>query len=245
MFQSFDVKGGRDVGRRNLPKLRRAIAAAGLDGFLVPHEDEYQNEYLPEANERLAWATGFTGSAGAALVLADRAILFVDGRYTLQAAAQTDPGLIEVRDGRGRSWLHVCCSVNAQARGLRPGDAVRTADALLRAGLDVNEAAFSEGSWRATPLWYAVARGQNLTLARHLLARGSDPNHCLWAAAFRDDLPAIELLVQPARSNPPSDSVPSNVSARFVLVIVPVGTAFLRTVLVSSIALAPSTARTT
>ncbi len=98
MFQSFDVKGGRTVGRRNLPKLRRAIAAAGLDGFLVPHEDEYQNEYLPEANERLAWATGFTGSAGAALVLADQALLFVDGRYTLQAKAQTDPETIEVRD---------------------------------------------------------------------------------------------------------------------------------------------------
>jgi Xaa-Pro aminopeptidase len=98
MFQSFDVTGGRDVGRRNLPKLRRAILAIGLDGFLVPHEDEYQNEYLPAANERLAWATGFTGSAGAALVLADKAILFVDGRYTLQAKAQTDPALIEIRD---------------------------------------------------------------------------------------------------------------------------------------------------
>jgi len=98
MHQSFDVKGGPKVARRNLPKLRRAITAAGLDGVLVPHEDEYQNEYLPEANERLAWATGFTGSAGAALVFADHAVLFVDGRYTLQARAQTDPELIEVRD---------------------------------------------------------------------------------------------------------------------------------------------------
>jgi Xaa-Pro aminopeptidase len=98
MFQSFDVKGGRDIARRNLPKLRRVLAAAGLDGLYVPHEDEYQNEYLPEANERLAWATGFTGSAGAAVVLADRVVLFVDGRYTLQAGAQTDPKLIEVRD---------------------------------------------------------------------------------------------------------------------------------------------------
>jgi Xaa-Pro aminopeptidase len=98
MFQTFDVKGGRDIARRNLPRLRRALAAAGLDGLLVPHEDEYQNEYLPEANERLAWATGFTGSAGAALVFADKALLFVDGRYTLQAKAQTDARLVEVRD---------------------------------------------------------------------------------------------------------------------------------------------------
>jgi ankyrin repeat protein len=115
-------------------------------------------------------------------------------REVENALAET-PGLIEVRDKRGRNWLHVCCSVNPKARGLRSGDAVRTADALLHAGLDVNEAAFSEQSWQATPLWYAIARGENLTLARHLLRRGADPNHCLWAAAFRDDLPAIELLV--------------------------------------------------
>ena len=115
-------------------------------------------------------------------------------REVEDALAET-PGLIGVRDERGRNWLHVCCSVNPRSRGLRPGDAVRTADALLHAGLDVDEAAFREGSWRATPLWYAVARGENLTLARHLLERGADPNHCLWAAAFRDDVPAIELLV--------------------------------------------------
>jgi hypothetical protein len=69
------------------------------------------------------------------------------------------------------------------------------ADVLLDAGLDVNEAAFREGNWKATPLWYAVARGENLTLAQHLLERGSDPNQCLWAAAHRDDVAAIELLL--------------------------------------------------
>ena len=105
------------------------------------------------------------------------------------------PSLIGVRDPRGRNWLHVCCSVNPKSRGLHAGDAVRTADVLLHAGLDIDEPAFSEGNWRATPLWYAVARGQNLTLARHLLERGAGPNHCLWAAAYRDDLPAIKLLV--------------------------------------------------
>jgi len=98
MFQNFDVKGGPAVGRRNLPKLRRALASAGLDGLIIPHEDEYQNEYLPEATERLAWATGFTGSAGAAVVMAETAHLFVDGRYTLQGRAQTDPNLIDMHD---------------------------------------------------------------------------------------------------------------------------------------------------
>ena len=57
----------------------------------IPHDDEYQNEYLPACYERLAWATGFTGSAGAAFVFRDSAIVFVDGRYTLQVKQQLAP----------------------------------------------------------------------------------------------------------------------------------------------------------
>ncbi len=98
MFQSFDVQGGPHIGRANLPRLRAAMKAAGLDGLIIPHEDEYQNEYLPDANERLAWATGFTGSAGAAVVRAHDAVVFVDGRYTLQAASQLDAALFQVAD---------------------------------------------------------------------------------------------------------------------------------------------------
>ena len=97
-MQGFEVKGGPATGRRHLPRLRRVLARAGLDAFLVPHEDEYQNEYLPDANERLAWVSGFTGSAGAAFIGRERAVLFVDGRYTLQGRAQTDAGLFEVED---------------------------------------------------------------------------------------------------------------------------------------------------
>ena len=96
--QSFDVKGGPQIGRDNLPKLRAQLAAAGLDGFLVPHEDEYDNEYLPDCNERLSWATGFTGSAGAAIVMRDRAAVFVDGRYTFQVRDQVDGELFDYRD---------------------------------------------------------------------------------------------------------------------------------------------------
>ena len=77
---------------------RRRWPRQGLDGFLVPHEDEHQNEYLPAANDRLAWATGFTGSAGAAVVLKDQAAVFVDGRYTLQVRDQVDADLFEIRD---------------------------------------------------------------------------------------------------------------------------------------------------
>jgi len=97
-IQNFDVKGGPETGRAHLPLLRAALQSAGLDGFVIPHEDEYNNEYLPANAERLAWATGFTGSAGAAIVMADRAAVFVDGRYTEQVKSQVDPALFEYAD---------------------------------------------------------------------------------------------------------------------------------------------------
>ena len=110
-------------------------------------------------------------------------------------SVEQTPALLGVRDRRGRTWLHVCCGVDPRARGLSPADAVRTADVLLDSGLDIDDAAFREGDWKATPLWHAVARGRNLRLARHLLKRGADPDHCLWAAAYHDDVAAIKLLV--------------------------------------------------
>lgn len=98
MFQTYDEPGGPALGRKHLPRLRKALKQAGLDGFIAPHEDEWQNEYVPPAYDRLAWLTGFTGSAGAAVVLADEAAVFVDGRYTLQVRAQVDEQLFAYRD---------------------------------------------------------------------------------------------------------------------------------------------------
>ena len=98
MRQSFDEHADPSFGPKHLPLIRKAMAEQGLDGLIVPHEDEHQNEYLPAANDRLAWATGFTGSAGAAVILKDKAAVFVDGRYTLQVRDQVDPGLFEIRD---------------------------------------------------------------------------------------------------------------------------------------------------
>ncbi len=98
MRQTFDESTEPAFGPRHVPLIRAAMQAQGLDGFLIPHEDEHQNEYLPEANDRLAWATGFTGSAGAAVILKERAAVFVDGRYTLQVREQVDQGVFEIRD---------------------------------------------------------------------------------------------------------------------------------------------------
>ncbi|MDO9707000.1 aminopeptidase P family protein [Paracraurococcus lichenis] len=91
-----------------LAALRAALEKAGVQGFLVPRADEHLGEYVPPSGERLAWLTGFTGSAGLALVLPDRAALFTDGRYTTQAQQQLDPALWELRhivDQPAVDWL--------------------------------------------------------------------------------------------------------------------------------------------
>jgi Xaa-Pro aminopeptidase len=76
--------------------LRDEFKRLGLTGFVVPHADRQQSEYMPASEHRLAWLTGFTGSAGSAIVLADRAVLFTDGRYTLQAGEQVDGAIFTV-----------------------------------------------------------------------------------------------------------------------------------------------------
>ncbi len=86
-------KGNQNQSR--LVSLRAALTRNGLDGFLIPLSDEYQSEFPPACSQRLAWLTGFDGSAGIAAVLIGRAAIFVDGRYTLQAREQVDPGLFE------------------------------------------------------------------------------------------------------------------------------------------------------
>ncbi|MCO4315992.1 aminopeptidase P family protein [Phyllobacterium sp. 21LDTY02-6] len=96
MFQSFEVVSNPATGAPRVALLRAELEALGLDGFLVPRADEHQGEYVPPRAMRLAWLTGFTGSAGVALIMRKQAYLFVDGRYTLQAAEQTDPTVFTI-----------------------------------------------------------------------------------------------------------------------------------------------------
>ena len=77
--------------------LRAELAARGVDGLLVPMADQYQNEYVPARAQRIAWLTGFNGSAGLVIVLAERAACFTDGRYTLQVAQQVDGDIYDLR----------------------------------------------------------------------------------------------------------------------------------------------------
>jgi Xaa-Pro aminopeptidase len=89
-LQSFEDNSERAASGGRLGALRAELKRRGLDGFIVPRADRHQNEYVPPSEERLAWLTGFTGSAGAAVVLTDRAVIFVDGRYILQVRDQVD-----------------------------------------------------------------------------------------------------------------------------------------------------------
>ncbi|MEM1361928.1 MAG: aminopeptidase P family protein [Pseudomonadota bacterium] len=90
MFQTFTATSAPEQGPPRLAKLRNGMANEGLKGFLVPRADVHQGEYVAPADERLAWITGFTGSAGFAAILPEIAGLFVDGRYRLQARSQSD-----------------------------------------------------------------------------------------------------------------------------------------------------------
>jgi Xaa-Pro aminopeptidase len=107
-FQSFDQITDPSKGKERLNALRAELAKRKLDGFIVPRTDQHQNEYVPACEERLAWLTGFAGSAGVAVVLADKAALFVDGRYSLEACTQVDASAFPIEhliDQPPEEWI--------------------------------------------------------------------------------------------------------------------------------------------
>src|SRR5436853_1723719 len=89
-FQTFEEPQSGVALTARLAAFREELARRKLTGFVIPRADQQQNEYVPASEERLAWLTGFTGSAGLAIVLTREAAVFVDGRYTLQAGKQVD-----------------------------------------------------------------------------------------------------------------------------------------------------------
>ncbi|WP_407176520.1 aminopeptidase P family protein [Bradyrhizobium sp. STM 3562] len=115
-FQTFEEPETGVALTARLAAFREELRRRKLTGFVVPRADQQQNEYVPPSEERLAWLTGFTGSAGLAVVLPNEAALFVDGRYTLQAAKQVDGkawAIESLVDPPPESWL---------AQHLKPGD---------------------------------------------------------------------------------------------------------------------------
>ena len=96
MFQTFQSLSGPEHVAERVKALRALMAKANLDAVLVPRADKHQGEYVQASAERLQWLTGFSGSAGIAVVAKKSAVLFTDGRYTVQAEAETDKSVFEI-----------------------------------------------------------------------------------------------------------------------------------------------------
>jgi Xaa-Pro aminopeptidase len=108
LAQADDGLGASPAPASRLAALRAELKRRGVDGFLVPRADEHQGEYVPRRSQRLAWLTGFKGSAGLAIVLADRAAIFIDGRYTLAVRAQVDPEAFvphQIPEQSAEAWI--------------------------------------------------------------------------------------------------------------------------------------------
>jgi Xaa-Pro aminopeptidase len=108
MFQTFDPPADLGHGADRVKRLRALLGELECSAVLVPRADEHQGEYVPSSAERLKWLTGFSGSAGTAVVARQTAALFVDGRYTTQARAQLDTGVFEILQApqhRVSDWL--------------------------------------------------------------------------------------------------------------------------------------------
>src|SRR3981081_1357142 len=108
------------------------------------------------------------------------------------------PDLVQASDKKGRSALHVACAVKPGTGSFGELNGIKTVTALLKAGAGLEVEVpmdEEEGAFRATPLWYAVARGENLPLVRFLLRRGADASYSLWAAVWRDDATLCRQLL--------------------------------------------------
>jgi ankyrin repeat protein len=115
---------------------------------------------------------------------------------TVAAIVRAAPELVRATDPKGRMALHIACASIAKSRedpnGLKTVAALLKAGAGLEAIVPMDE---DEGEFRANPLWYAVARGENLALVRFLIKRGADASYSLWAAVWRDDAVLCRALL--------------------------------------------------
>jgi Xaa-Pro aminopeptidase len=171
--------GGPDDPRTRPARLRAELGRLGLDGYIVAHGDEYRSEYLPKCGARLAWLTGFTGSAGLAILLPEKAAIFIDGRYTLQVKDQVDLAIFETRhlvDEPPPDWLgaHV-----AKGRRIGYDPKLHSIDEVTRFRAAVEKAGAS------------------------LVAVGDNPVDAIW----RDRLPPWSPMTSSSRARAPPTSV--------------------------------------
>lgn len=224
MFQTFDSAGDPSVGKPRVKLLRKWLADNGLDGFLVPRADEHQGEYVADRSARLKWLTGFSGSAGVALVLRDRAFMFVDGRYTLQVRNEVDldifaieslvdnPPAVWIKDNLGKGaklgfdpWLHTINEVKALTTSAEQSGA--TLVPLDKNPIDViwkDQPAPPVASVEIHPIGFAgeLAKDKLVRLAAAIAKDGAthavltDPSSIAWAFNIRGgDVPHTPLAL--------------------------------------------------
>ena len=212
-FQDFDDLATPGHGTARIPLLRAELRRVGFDGFVVPRADEHQSEYVPPSADRLVWLTGFTGSAGTAIVLADEAALVVDGRYTLQGQQQVDTTLltvvpqaetsaeawIEAHLGAGSRlgydpWLHTAKSVEALEKAVaKAGGQLVGTDANPLDAVWPDRPAPSVGAVALHPIAYTgeTAEAKLARLAEKLAGDRidalvvSDPHNLAWLFNIR------------------------------------------------------------
>jgi Xaa-Pro aminopeptidase len=183
MFQSFETTSSPAAGPARVLALRARFDDLGIDGFLVPRADEFQGEYVPACAERLSWLTGFTGSAGMALILRSQAIVFVDGRYTTQLVQQVDAGTFTPGDLVGEpphSWI----AAHAP-KGLRLG-----IDPWLHAGAEVKRL--------TTAL---AARGGSLVILDH------NPLDAIWLDRPAEPMGAVAVQQDMHAGKPAAEKI--------------------------------------
>ena len=157
--QPETIKAGKKAKAR-LDALRGELKRLNLDGFIQPRGDEHQGEYVALRSERLAWLTGFTGSAGLAVVLLDKAAVFIDGRYTLQAEAEVPASLFEhchLTERPPKAWIADNLQQGAKLGYdpwlLTPAQITRFKDACKKAGATLTPAPENpvDGAWSDQP----------------------------------------------------------------------------------------------
>ncbi|WP_071469180.1 aminopeptidase P family protein [Roseinatronobacter thiooxidans] len=221
MFQTFAASTRPEDGPPRLAALRANLRAAGVDGYILPRADAHQGEYVAACDERLSWLTGFTGSAGFCIVLPDRAGLFVDGRYRVQARLQCAPDFTPVNwpETAPATWLRDACP-NGAVIGFDPWLHTPTEIETLTKGLEGSNIGLRRMSNQIDPLWtdrpappMAPARpypehlaglssiekranlGQTLTQNGQRAAVLTQPDSICWLLNIRGaDLPRLPVL---------------------------------------------------
>jgi Xaa-Pro aminopeptidase len=212
-FQSFDDPTSPSQGPQRIAKLRGELARRGYEGFVVPRADEHQGEYVPKCADRLSWLTGFTGSAGTAVILRSKAALVVDGRYTVQAAEQVDTSVIAPVQMAETSaedwiaahlpnggvlaydpWLHTADSVKRLEQAVaRAGGALAPVDINLVDVIWIDRPVPPQAPVRPHPLDYAGETAvsklerirKKMTDAKVDALVVSDPHNLAWAFNLR------------------------------------------------------------